>query len=128
MKPSGGCWNSILAEIFQKSAKFSGPGWWKMPKKRFFRQKKCQKTGKMQFYFIGNQYVTKKIQKKKKKFARVLEWIQKNLFLQSQTTTVERGWKEGVVNREMFIERMEECSKYSRRGIWDSQAMRPGQT
>jgi len=30
----------------------------------FFRPKKRQKAGKMQFYFIDNQYVTKKMQKK----------------------------------------------------------------
>ena len=38
----------------------------------------------------------------------------KILFLQSQTTTTRDDMKGGVVNRGMFIERMEECSKYSR--------------
>ena len=38
----------------------------------------------------------------------------KKLFLQPQTTTIRDDMKRGVVNREMFIERMKECSKYSR--------------
>ena len=34
--------------------------------------------------------------------------------MQSQTTTIWDGRERGVVNRELFIERMKECSKYSR--------------
>ena len=40
--------------------------------------------------------------------------MRKILFLQSQTTTIWDGRERGVVNRELFIERMKECSKYSR--------------
>ena len=40
--------------------------------------------------------------------------MKKNLFLHSQTTTTWGERNEGVVNRGMFIERMKECSKYSR--------------
>ena len=36
----------------------------KRQKNVFLRQKKRQKIGKTQFYLIGNQYITKKMQKK----------------------------------------------------------------
>jgi len=101
----------------------------KNAKKTFFLgQKSVKKPGKCNFILLIINMLQRKCRKSKKKFARVLEWIQKNLFLQSQTTTIRDGTREGVVNRGMFIERMKECSKYSRRGIWDSQAMRSGQT
>ena len=56
----------------------------------------------------------KKCKKNEKKCPRVLYGIQKKLFLHSQTTTTWGEQKERVVNRGMFIERMKECSKYSR--------------
>jgi hypothetical protein len=59
----------------------------------------------------------RKCKKNKKKCAGVDVCNGKILFLQSQTTTIRDGMREGVVNRGMFIERMKECSKYSRRGI-----------
>ena len=57
------------------------------------------------------------MQKCKKKFAGCAVCNRKILFLQSQNDNDMGGTREGVVNRGMFIERMEGCSKYSRRGI-----------
>ena len=111
-----------ICEIFRSRVLKNGK------KTCFWGKKSVKKSEKRNFISLVINILQRKCRKSKKKFARVLEWIQKNLFLQSQTTTIRDGTREGVVNRGMFIERMEECSKYSRRGIWDSQAMRPGQT
>ena len=122
-------WDSVLAEIFEKSAKFyrrGGPERAKNGPKTGSRE--GQKQEKCIFILLIYSEITKKCKKNKKKWARVLRGIQKILFLQSQTTTIWDERKRGVVNREMFIERMKECSKYSRRGIWDSQAKKSGQT
>jgi hypothetical protein len=55
--------------------------------------------------------------KNSKKYAAWCAHKEKKLFLQPQTTTTREDMREGVVNRGMFIERMKECSKYSRMGI-----------
>ena len=54
----------FLRQIVKNLRNFPCRGAEKRQKTGFFRPKKCQKTEKMQFYFIGNQYVTKKMQKK----------------------------------------------------------------
>ena len=122
-------WFSIFAPKSRKSAKFTrreGPERAKNGQKRV--SGRCPKEGKCIFILLIYSEIAKKCKKNKKKFARVLFGIQKKLFLHSQTTTTWGERKRGVVNRGMFIERMKECSKYSRRGIWDSQAMKSGQT
>ena len=105
---------SIFAEILRKSAKFYRRG-------SLERAKNGPKTGSREgqkqekciFILLIYSKITKKCKKNKKKWARVLRGIQKKLFLHSQTTTTWGERKRGVVNREMFIERMKECSKYS---------------
>ena len=102
------------------------PGFW--VRKRAENAEKCEKNNfsSRVKYWYSIQY--KKSKKNLKKYVAWYVCNEKKLFLQPQTTTIRDGMREGVVNRGMFIERMKECSKYSRRGIWDSQAMRPGQT
>ena len=105
---------SIFAEILRKSAKFyrrGGPEKAKNGPKTGSRE--GQKQEKCIFILLIHSKITKKCKKNKKKWARVLRGIQKKLFLHSQTTTTWGERKRGVVNREMFIERMKECSKYS---------------
>ena len=104
-----------MAEIFRKSAKFTrreGPERGKNGQKRV--SGRCPKEEKCIFILLIYSEIAKKCKKNKKKFARVLFGIQKKLFLHSQTTTTWGERSEGVVNRGMFIERMKECSKYSR--------------
>ena len=54
----------FLRQIVKNLRNFPSRDAEKRKKNGFFRQKKRQKIGKIQFYFIGNQYITKKMQKK----------------------------------------------------------------
>ena len=77
MKLFRGCWNSILAEIFQKSAKFSMTGCRKTPKKRVFEAKKASKNRKnaILFHWYTNSYKEKaeKVKKSAKRWMYVME-------------------------------------------------------
>ena len=57
------------------------------------------------------------MQKKFKKVRRVSCMCEKNSIFAIPNDDDMRRTKRGVVNRGLFIERMEECSKYSSKGI-----------
>ena len=72
------------------------------------------KRAKMQFYFTEYQAVARKMQKKFKKVGSMWWVCYKNTIFAIPNDDDMRGTERGVVNRGMFIERMKECSKYSR--------------
>ncbi len=94
----------------------------KITKKGFYVNKNA-----ILFHWYTNSY-KEKAEKVKKSAKRWMYVMEKFYFCNPKRQRYGTARERGVVNRGMFIERMEECSKYSRRGIWDSQAMRPGQT
>ena len=120
---------SIFADESRKSAKFSdyttpdNPQ--NEPKMTFFEAIKQEKYN---FILLWYSELQRKWRKSLKKCAGCAVCVRKILFLQSQTTTTWGERKEGLSTGDCSLKRMEECSKYSSKGIWDSQAMKSGQT
>jgi len=121
--------NSIFASFFRKSAKISPSG---VPE----RGEKGAKRGyfwmffriKCNFISLCIKQLTKKMQKSEKKWDECDVCNGKILFLQSQTTTIWGARKEGLSTGECSLKEWRNVANTQEIGIWDSQAMRPGQT
>ena len=88
---------SKICEIFRAGMLKNGK------KTCFWGKKSVKKSEKRNFISLIINILQRKCRKSKKKFARVLEWIQKNLFLQSQTTTIRDGTREGLSTGECSL-------------------------